>query len=333
MITEEQLPAIKKQLIEEIDKKFPNDKKEIAKEQVESMNKEELTNFLKENGLIKEEKSDCVFCLISEGKISSTKIEEDEFALAILELNPISSGHTLIIPKKHISSPEEIPKEIKDFSEKIISKLKNLNPKNIIVKSDNITGHEIINLIPIYDEENEKSQRKKATVEELNETLKKIIQKEKITEKCLFCKIGSKEISSKKIEENEYAIAVLEINPISSGHTLIIPKKHIKNSGELPFQALSLAKKISKRIKTKLKPKEVIIYTENKFGHEVITVLPIYNQETKNSSRLNVEEKELDKNLEKLFVKEKIKEQEEIKQKEAPKEDLSNFPKFPTRIP
>ncbi|WP_303923743.1 HIT family protein [Ureaplasma parvum] len=46
---------------------------------------------------------------------------------------------------------------------------------------------------------------------------------------CIFCKILKGEIISKIIDENEFAIAILDIQPASDGHMLIIPKKHYRN--------------------------------------------------------------------------------------------------------
>ena len=116
MIKDEQIPEIKKQLLDQIDKTFPFDKKAMAKKQVNDMNKDQLISFLKENKLIKEEgKEECVFCLIKDGKIPSTKIDENAKAIAILEINPISQGHTIIIPKEHIEKPENLPKEVQDI--------------------------------------------------------------------------------------------------------------------------------------------------------------------------------------------------------------------------
>lgn len=43
---------------------------------------------------------------------------------------------------------------------------------------------------------------------------------------CIFCNIVNKKITSYKIFENEYVIAILDRNPISKGHTLLIPKVH-----------------------------------------------------------------------------------------------------------
>lgn len=44
---------------------------------------------------------DCIFCKIIKGNIPSYKIYEDEYVYAFLDVNPISTGHTLIVPKEH----------------------------------------------------------------------------------------------------------------------------------------------------------------------------------------------------------------------------------------
>lgn len=48
----------------------------------------------------------------------------------------------------------------------------------------------------------------------------------------LFLKIVSGEIPSKKIYEDEFVYAFLDIQPKSKGHTLVIPKKHFNNIEE-----------------------------------------------------------------------------------------------------
>jgi histidine triad (HIT) family protein len=47
-----------------------------------------------------------------------------------------------------------------------------------------------------------------------------------MTENCLFCKIISGEIPSKRVYEDDYVYAFLDIYPASEGHTLVTPKKH-----------------------------------------------------------------------------------------------------------
>ena len=43
---------------------------------------------------------------------------------------------------------------------------------------------------------------------------------------CLFCRIATGEIPSKKIYEDESTFAFLDINPRNPGHVLVIPKRH-----------------------------------------------------------------------------------------------------------
>lgn len=45
--------------------------------------------------------SDCVFCKIRDREIPSVKVFEDERTLCIMDINPLNSGHCLVITKKH----------------------------------------------------------------------------------------------------------------------------------------------------------------------------------------------------------------------------------------
>jgi len=61
--------------------------------------------------------------------------------------------------------------------------------------------------------------------------------KKKMTDEkaeCIFCKIVSKEIGSELLKESDNFIAVKDINPVTEGHTLIIPKKHYVNLMDFP---------------------------------------------------------------------------------------------------
>lgn len=72
---------------------------------------------------------------------------------------------------------------------------------------------------------------------------------------CLFCKIIKGEIPSYKIYEDDIVIAFLDIHPKSNGHTLIIPKKHLKDFTELDNETLLHINKIAKNIVTMLENK------------------------------------------------------------------------------
>ena len=56
---------------------------------------------------------DCVFCKIRDGDIPSMRIYEDDRTLGFMDINPVNSGHCLIITKTHAptvwdSDPEDL---------------------------------------------------------------------------------------------------------------------------------------------------------------------------------------------------------------------------------
>ena len=50
---------------------------------------------------------------------------------------------------------------------------------------------------------------------------------------CIFCKIVAGKIPTKKVGENEGAIAFPDINPAMPVHILVIPKKHVPSLDEV----------------------------------------------------------------------------------------------------
>jgi len=56
-------------------------------------------------------KQSCIFCRIVAGKLHSYKVYEDEDSLAFLDINPLTEGHTLVIPKEHYEKLEAMPKD------------------------------------------------------------------------------------------------------------------------------------------------------------------------------------------------------------------------------
>lgn len=55
--------------------------------------------------------SDCIFCKIAGKKIPAKILYEDDLSLAFEDITPQAPVHTLIIPKKHISTTLEISEE------------------------------------------------------------------------------------------------------------------------------------------------------------------------------------------------------------------------------
>src|SRR6266545_255945 len=48
--------------------------------------------------------ADCVFCKIRDGQIPSFKIHEDERTLTFMDINPLNSGHCLVVTKAHAAT-------------------------------------------------------------------------------------------------------------------------------------------------------------------------------------------------------------------------------------
>lgn len=44
---------------------------------------------------------DCIFCQIVDGQIPARVVYEDDDVLTFLDVNPLSRGHTLVVPKVH----------------------------------------------------------------------------------------------------------------------------------------------------------------------------------------------------------------------------------------
>ncbi|MGH2771708.1 MAG: HIT family protein [Actinomycetota bacterium] len=54
---------------------------------------------------------DCLFCKIAVGEMPSSKVYEDDAAMAFMDINPWSRGHTLVIPKEHAATIFELSEE------------------------------------------------------------------------------------------------------------------------------------------------------------------------------------------------------------------------------
>lgn len=107
-------------------------------------------------------KQQCLFCNIIAGKIESKKVYEDDKVIAILDINPASKGHTLVIPKEHYSSMLDMPDEQTAYLFKVanrlnVSILKSLNASasNIMVSNGTVAGqnvpHTHVHIIPRYE--------------------------------------------------------------------------------------------------------------------------------------------------------------------------------------
>jgi len=368
-INDKQAKEVKEQLLKQVIN-FPEENREQIKKQINDMKNEEIEEFIKKNQLTHlEENPSCIFCSIIEEKSPSIKIAENSNSIAILDINPISKGHTLIIPKKHDEEPSKETQELAfEIGGKIFEKFK---PKDMTTRATKVMDHTILNVIPLY-EDTDIEKRTTTTQEELIKIAKEISnipikeqKKEKIPEKkettiqtepkepvCMFCSIANEKSPSIIIDKNKDNIAILELNPISKGHTLVIPKNH-KNTTEIPANTFTLAKKIAKKIKIKYKSNDVKINPTSINNHSLIELIPIYDN-TDPNKREKISETELMKIQKELQAKspktnttpnpkntiedKKTKKTSKSKTKKfsrilKPKRKYPSLPELPSRIP
>lgn len=71
-----------------------------------------------------------------------------------------------------------------------------------------------------------------------------------MSESCTFCKIVRREAPASVVYEDEKVVAFMSIQPINSGHTLVVPKKHYENIYEIPEEDVAHLYKIVKKVTT-----------------------------------------------------------------------------------
>ena len=106
----------------------------------------------------------------------------------------------------------------------------------------------------------------------------------------IFCKIINREIPSKVIYEDELVMVIMDVNPRSPGHVLIIPKIHYKDLFDIDSNTLNHIMEVSKKIGELLTKKLGCdgITLENNIGiaqevkHFHLHMIPKYKDNIKN---------------------------------------------------
>ena len=65
---------------------------------------------------------------------------------------------------------------------------------------------------------------------------------------CVFCAIGEGRAPAEVVFEDEETLAFMDINPANPGHTLVIPKQHVRNIYELDEQTAAAVMKTTVRV-------------------------------------------------------------------------------------
>jgi len=67
----------------------------------------------------------CAFCRIIDGELPASTVYETEKVIAILDILPLRPGHTLVIPKAHISKLSDLPPDLASAAGEAVSKVAN----------------------------------------------------------------------------------------------------------------------------------------------------------------------------------------------------------------
>lgn len=187
-ITKEQIKELKSQLSQQV-AHLPPEKKAEAQSQIDSLSPDALEAMLEQ-----QQSQKSIFRMIIDNEIESVQIDQAPQVVAVLEINPVSKGHCIIIPKIPIKEESQLTKEIHSFTEKVSKKLiESLKAKSTQIFKEKKFGEIILDIIPIYNEPlNLQSPKQKFSIKELKK-LKTQINVEKIEKKTEIIKKEKKQ--------------------------------------------------------------------------------------------------------------------------------------------
>jgi len=147
-------------------------------EKLKNMSPEEIAEL---------QRQQCIFCQIIKGKIPAKKIFEDEHSIAILDINPATKGHILIMPKEHYAIMPQVPEqEIAHLSlvartlSQLLLRVLRVGGTNVFIANGTAAGqkaqHFIIHLIPRKEGDKLFSFQEKLIDEEMQRKIKTVLQ-------------------------------------------------------------------------------------------------------------------------------------------------------------
>jgi histidine triad (HIT) family protein len=106
----------------------------------------------------------CIFCKIANHIIPSSVVYEDEDVIAFLDISQTTTGHTLVIPKKHYDNFLTAPKDVMNKVMNVAQRIGQILIKNFKAKGINILSncyeaagqtvmHFHVHVIPRYSNE------------------------------------------------------------------------------------------------------------------------------------------------------------------------------------
>jgi len=159
--------------------------------------------------------SDSIFSKIISGEISSFKIYEDSKVIAILDINPVNAGHTLVIPRKEYVTLMDMPDTLAEHTIRVVKylstelmKLTGAQGINVFQNNGAAAGQEVphvhFHIIPRFegDEAIPNWPRKSATPEQMKELSILLISKLKPISKKKPRKTTKTKIKSVKVKKS-----------------------------------------------------------------------------------------------------------------------------------
>lgn len=106
--------------------------------------------------------NNCIFCKIAAGEIPSATLYEDDDFRVILDIEPASKGHALILPKEHYANlyglDDAIAAKALVLAKKMVTKLTDIlgcDGYNIVQNNGTVAGQSVfhyhMHLIPRYE--------------------------------------------------------------------------------------------------------------------------------------------------------------------------------------
>lgn len=104
--------------------------------------------------------TDCLFCRIIAGELPARTIHEDDTTISFLDIRPWSTGHALVLPKRHVASLLEDAGVLADVAPQVglvtrllVDRL-GADGANVLVNAGEVAGQEVmhmhVHVIPRY---------------------------------------------------------------------------------------------------------------------------------------------------------------------------------------
>lgn len=134
---------------------------------------------------------ECVFCKIIQGHVPAYKVFEDAQTLAFLDINPVTHGHILIVPKEHhewlLDLPEKTLEELMHTVQRVAKAVMKATPAkgfNVGMNNGRVAGqivfHAHFHVIPRYDDDKlshwPRSQADEKSMKEISEKIAALLK-------------------------------------------------------------------------------------------------------------------------------------------------------------